>query len=190
VPRNERKLPGFGAVGRAQNIPYVLLGIALLLFPISTRTDPQIDVAAFAGLGAARPRPQHRLATRGCSTWAMRRSSPSALFVPSLASGQFNIHISFWILLSPRPSSPPSSACCSAAPTLAYARLSRDRDPRFREIVPRVFRNAQCFTGGVNGIVGVDQPKLRRFWLERATSLQPIPYYYLILGVIHPLPSS
>ena len=45
-----RKPSRLGRLGRAQNIPYLLLGIALLLFPILDSNRSQIDVAAFAGV--------------------------------------------------------------------------------------------------------------------------------------------
>jgi len=51
----------------------------------------------------------------------------------------------------------------------------------FGEIVPRVFRNAAPLTGGVNGIVGTDQPSLP---VLGSFGFNPVPYYYLILAVI------
>src|SRR6202011_1211622 len=55
----------------------------------------------------------------------------------------------------------------------------------FGEIVPRVFRNASIFTGGVNGIVGLDQPKVPPvFGWSGNFGFNPIPWYYLILMVI------
>jgi branched-chain amino acid transport system permease protein len=103
-----------------------------------------------------------------------------------LASGQFNIHISFWLLL-------PASALVAAlfgvilgAPTL---RLRGDYlaivTLGFGEIVPKVVRNATPLTGGVNGIVGVDQPHLPPIlgW-NGNFSFDPVPYYYLILAII------
>src|SRR4030088_1565063 len=76
-----------------------------------------------------------------------------------LASGQFNIHISFWVLLFASAIIAAIFGVLLGAPTL---RLRGDYlaivTLGFGEIVPKVFRNASVFTGGVNGIVGVDQP--------------------------------
>src|SRR5438132_9461068 len=76
-----------------------------------------------------------------------------------LASGQFNVHIPFWILLVASAFVAAFFGVILGAPTL---RLRGDYlaivTLGFGEIVPRVFRNSSKFTGGVNGIVGVDQP--------------------------------
>jgi len=183
-----RKPSWLGRIGRAQNIPYFLLGVALLLFPILDSDRSQIDVAAFAGvwvllaLGLNIVVGYAGLLDLGYAAFFAIGSYAFAI----LASGQFNIHVSFWILLF-------SSAFIAAffgvllgAPTL---RLRGDYlaivTLGFGEIVPRVFRNASVFTGGVNGIVGVDQPKLPAvFGWSGNFGFNPIPYYYLILGVI------
>ncbi|TMD86521.1 MAG: ABC transporter ATP-binding protein [Chloroflexi bacterium] len=184
----KRKLPGFGAVGRAQNIPYVLLGIALLLFPILDANRSQVDVAAFAGvwvllaLGLNIVVGYAGLLDLGYAAFFAIGSYAFAI----LASGQFNIHISFWLLLFASAFIAAIFGVLLGAPTL---RLRGDYlaivTLGFGEIVPRVFRNASVFTGGVNGIVGVDQPKLPAvFGWSGNFGFNPIPYYYLILGVI------
>jgi ABC-type branched-subunit amino acid transport system permease subunit len=178
----------WGAVGRAQNIPYILLGIALLLFPILDSNRSQIDVAAFAGvwvllaLGLNIVVGYAGLLDLGYAAFFAIGSYAFAI----LASGQFNIHISFWVLLFASAFIAAIFGVLLGAPTL---RLRGDYlaivTLGFGEIVPRVFRNASTFTGGVNGIVGVDQPKLPAvFGWSGNFGFNPIPYYYLILGVI------
>jgi branched-chain amino acid transport system permease protein len=182
------ELRGLGAVGRGRNFPYVLLGVALLLFPILDSDSSQVNVAAVAGvwillaLGLNIVVGYAGLLDLGYAAFFAIGSYAFAI----LASGQFNIHISFWILL-------PLSAIIAAlfgvllgAPTL---RLRGDYlaivTLGFGEIVPRVFRNATPITGGVNGIVGIDQPKLPAvFGWNGNFGFNPVPYYYLILMVI------
>jgi branched-chain amino acid transport system permease protein len=182
------ELRGFGAVGRARNFPYVLLVAALLLFPILDSDTSQVNVAAVAGvwillaLGLNIVVGYAGLLDLGYAAFFAIGSYAFAI----LASGQFNIHISFWILL-------PLSAFIAAifgvllgAPTL---RLRGDYlaivTLGFGEIVPRVFRNATPITGGVNGIVGIDQPKLPPvFGWNGNFGFNPVPYYYLILVII------
>jgi branched-chain amino acid transport system permease protein len=178
----------WGALGRAQNIPYILLGVALLLFPVLDSNRSQIDVAAFAGvwvllaLGLNIVVGYAGLLDLGYAAFFAIGSYAFAI----LASGQFNIHISFWVLLFASAFIAAIFGVLLGAPTL---RLRGDYlaivTLGFGEIVPRVFRNASTFTGGVNGIVGVDQPKLPAvFGWSGNFGFNPIPYYYLILGVI------
>ena len=182
------ELRGFGAVGRARNVPYLLLVVALLIFPIVDSDSSQVNVAAVAGvwillaLGLNIVVGYAGLLDLGYAAFFAIGSYSFAI----LASGQFNIHISFWILL-------PVSALIAAifgvllgAPTL---RLRGDYlaivTLGFGEIVPRVFRNATPITGGVNGIVGIDQPKLpAMFGWNGHFGFNPVPYYYLILVII------
>ena len=182
------ELRGLGAIGRARNVPYLLLGIALIVFPIFDGDTSQVNVAAVAGvwillaLGLNIVVGYAGLLDLGYAAFFAIGSYAFAI----LASGQFNIHISFWILL-------PASAMIAAffgvllgAPTL---RLRGDYlaivTLGFGEIVPRVFRNASIFTGGVNGIVGLDQPKVPPvFGWSGNFGFNPVPWYYLILAVI------
>ena len=178
----------WGRLGRAQNIPYLLLGIGLLLFPILDPNRSQVDVAAFAGvwvllaLGLNIVVGYAGLLDLGYAAFFAIGSYAFAI----LASGQFNIHISFWVLLFTSAFIAAIFGVLLGAPTL---RLRGDYlaivTLGFGEIVPRVFRNASVFTGGVNGIVGVDQPKLPAvFGWSGNFGFNPIPYYYLIIGVI------
>jgi branched-chain amino acid transport system permease protein len=183
-----RKPSRFGALGRARYIPYLLLGVFLLLFPIVDGNRSQVDVAAFAGvwvllaLGLNIVVGYAGLLDLGYAAFFAIGSYAFAI----LASGQFNIHISFWVLLFTSAIIAAIFGVLLGAPTL---RLRGDYlaivTLGFGEIVPRVFRNASVFTGGVNGIVGVDQPKLPAvFGWSGNFGFNPIPYYYLILGVI------
>ena len=179
---------GLGWLGRANNVPYVLLGIALILFPVLDSNRSQVDVAAFAGvwvllaLGLNIVVGYAGLLDLGYAAFFAIGSYSFAI----LASGQFNIHISFWVLLFASAFIAAIFGVLLGAPTL---RLRGDYlaivTLGFGEIVPRVFRNASTFTGGVNGIVGLDQPKLPAiFGWSGNFGFNPIPYYYLILGVI------
>ena len=179
---------GLGALGRGRNVPYLLLGIVLILFPILDSDSSHVNVAADAGhwillaLGLNIVVGYAGLLDLGYAAFFAIGSYAFAI----LASGQFNIHISFWILL-------PVSAFIAAlfgvflgAPTL---RLRGDYlaivTLGFGEIVPRVFRNATPFTGGVNGIVGIDQPKVPPvFGWNGNFGFNPVPWYYLILAVL------
>jgi len=182
------QFPGFGAVGRARNFPYLLLGIALIIFPLVDSDSSHVNVAADAGhwillaLGLNIVVGYAGLLDLGYAAFFAIGSYAFAI----LASGQFNIHISFWVLL-------PASTLVAAlfgvflgAPTL---RLRGDYlaivTLGFGEIVPRVFRNATPITGGVNGIVGVDQPHLPPIlgW-NGNFGFNPLPYYYLILAIL------
>jgi len=186
--RSKPKASRWGALGRARNIPYAILGLFLLLFPILDSNRSQVDVAAFAGvwvllaLGLNIVVGYAGLLDLGYAAFFAIGSYAFAI----LASGQFNIHISFWILLFASAIIAAIFGVLLGAPTL---RLRGDYlaivTLGFGEIVPRVFRNASVFTGGVNGIVGVDQPKLPAvFGWSGNFGFNPIPYYYLILGVI------
>ncbi|MEA2633462.1 MAG: branched-chain amino acid transport system permease protein [Chloroflexota bacterium] len=182
------EIQGLGAVGRGRNVPYLLLGIALILFPVLDSDSSHVNVAADAGhwillaLGLNIVVGYAGLLDLGYAAFFAIGSYAFAI----MASGQFNIHISFWILL-------PVSALIAAlfgvllgAPTL---RLRGDYlaivTLGFGEIVPRVFRNATPFTGGVNGIVGIDQPHVPHIlgW-NGNFGFNPVPWYYLILIII------
>jgi ABC-type branched-subunit amino acid transport system permease subunit len=182
------EIQGLGAVGRGRNVPYLLLGIALILFPVLDSDSSHVNVAADAGhwillaLGLNIVVGYAGLLDLGYAAFFAIGSYAFAI----MASGQFNIHVSFWILL-------PVSAFIAAlfgvflgAPTL---RLRGDYlaivTLGFGEIVPRVFRNATPITGGVNGIVGIDQPHLPSIlgWSGKF-GFNPVPWYYLILAVL------
>src|ERR1700756_2642738 len=97
------------------------------------------------------------------------------------------LHVPFWIIVPCAMGIAAFFGIILGAPTL---RLRGDYlaivTLGFGEIVPRVFRNASKITGGVNGIVGVDQPKVPSILGFHGFNFgfNPVPYYYLMLGII------
>jgi ABC-type branched-subunit amino acid transport system permease subunit len=176
------------ALSRERKIPYLLLGIALILFPIVDTYAPHVDFVGDAGrwillaLGLNIVVGYAGLLDLGYAAFFAIGSYAYAL----VASPQFGIHISFWPLLFLSAFVAAFFGLLLGAPTL---RLRGDYlaivTLGFGEIVPRVFRNASKFTGGVNGIVGVDQPKLFPIlgW-DGKFGFNPVPYYYLMLVVL------
>src|SRR6266568_336805 len=186
-----RRIPGRGilAFSRERRIPYLLLGILLVIFPIVDTYTPNVDFVGDAGrwillalelnivVGYA------GLLDLGYAAFFAIGSYSFAI----LASPQFGIHISFWLLLFVAAFVAAFFGILLGAPTL---RLRGDYlaivTLGFGEIVPRVIRNASKFTGGVNGIVGTDQPKIPGVLGFHGYSfgLNPVPYYYLMLVII------
>lgn len=98
-----------------------------------------------------------------------------------LASPQFNLHMSFWVIL-------PLAALITAlfglilgAPTL---RLRGDYlaivTLGFGEIVPQTFLNATKYTNGPNGINALDAPS----WFGRSYGFSALPYYETALVAV------
>ncbi|GAC1328865.1 MAG: ABC transporter ATP-binding protein [Candidatus Dormibacteria bacterium] len=104
-----------------------------------------------------------------------------------LASQHFNIHLAFWPLLLIAAVVAAFFGVILGAPTL---RLRGDYlaivTLGFGEIVPRVVLNLDKLTGGVDGLSGLDQPKLPAIGPFPALTFgyNPVPYYYTILAVI------
>jgi ABC-type branched-subunit amino acid transport system permease subunit len=177
------------AASRERKIPYLLLGIALILFPIVDSYTPHVDFVGDAGrwillaLGLNIVVGYAGLLDLGYAAFFAIGAYTFAI----LASPQFGIHISFWPLLLVAAFVAAFFGILLGAPTL---RLRGDYlaivTLGFGEIVPRVIRNAPKFTGGVNGIVGTDQPKIPAFLGFHGYSfgLNPVPYYYLMLVII------
>ncbi|MDQ6767890.1 MAG: branched-chain amino acid ABC transporter permease [Candidatus Eremiobacteraeota bacterium] len=98
-----------------------------------------------------------------------------------LASPQFGIHINFWPMIFVSAAVAALFGLLLGAPTL---RLRGDYlaivTLGFGEIVPQVFQNLDKWTGGPDGLAGIDQPRLFHF----AFGFNPVPYYYLYLVVI------
>ncbi len=98
-----------------------------------------------------------------------------------LASPQLGIHLNFWPMLLVSAAVSAIFGLILGAPTL---RLRGDYlaivTLGFGEIVPQVFQNLDKWTGGPDGIAGVDQPHL----LHYAFGFNPVPYYYVYLGII------
>src|SRR5438105_1566906 len=186
-----RRISGRGilAFSRERKIPYLLLGIGLIIFPIVDTYTPNVDFVGDAGrwillaLGLNIVVGYAGLLDLGYAAFFAIGSYSFAI----LASPQFGIHISFWLLLFVAALVAAMFGVVLGAPTLrrrgdylAIVTLG------FGEIVPRVIRNASKFTGGVNGIVGTDQPMIPAFLGFHGYSfgLNPVPYYYLMLVII------
>ena len=107
-----------------------------------------------------------------------------------LASPQFNLHFSFWLLLLIAPAVAAFFGVMLGAPTL---RLRGDYlaivTLGFGEIVPTFFLNAQSITRGTNGISGVDTPVLGVPLTNIGFGFglggnNPYPYYYLVVFMV------
>ncbi|MDQ2817405.1 MAG: ABC transporter ATP-binding protein [Candidatus Eremiobacteraeota bacterium] len=98
-----------------------------------------------------------------------------------LASSQYGVHFSFWPMLLISAAVAALFGLLLGAPTL---RLRGDYlaivTLGFGEIVPQVFQNLDKYTGGPDGIAGIDQPRLFHY----AFGFNPTPYYYLYFAVI------
>jgi branched-chain amino acid transport system permease protein len=177
------------AFSRERKIPYLLLGIALIVFPIVDSYTPHVDFVGDAGrwillaLGLNIVVGYAGLLDLGYAAFFAIGAYSFAI----LASPQFGIHISFWLLLLVSAFVAAAFGIVLGAPTL---RLRGDYlaivTLGFGEIVPRVIRNASKLTGGVNGIVGTDQPKIPAVlgFPGYSFGLNPVPYYYLMLVII------
>jgi branched-chain amino acid transport system permease protein len=97
------------------------------------------------------------------------------------ASPYYGLHLPFWPMLLVAAVIAGIFGTLLGAPTL---RLRGDYlaivTLGFGEIVPTVFLNLQKYTGGTNGIVGIDQPVLFGYHF----GFNPLPYYYTLLGLI------
>jgi branched-chain amino acid transport system permease protein len=104
-----------------------------------------------------------------------------------LASPQYGLHLSFWLLLLIAPGVAAFFGVVLGAPTL---RLRGDYlaivTLGFGEIVPTVFLNAEKVTGGTNGISGVDHPILAipGTGINFNFGFDPRPYYYLVVMMV------
>jgi len=98
-----------------------------------------------------------------------------------LASPQFGIHWNFWPMLLVSAAVAAVFGLILGAPTL---RLRGDYlaivTLGFGEIVPQVLQNLDKWTGGPDGIAGIDQPQLFHY----SFGFNPVPYYYLYIVLI------
>jgi branched-chain amino acid transport system permease protein len=174
---------------RDPRILLLVLVIFLIVYPVLDSDTTHVDRVADAGrwillaLGLNIVVGYAGLLDLGYAAFFAIGSYSTAL----LASSQFNIHVSFWPLLFISALIAAGFGIILGAPTL---RLRGDYlaivTLGFGEIVPRVFRNASKYTGGVNGIVGVDQPKLPAILGFHGFNFgfNVVPYYYLMLAII------
>ncbi len=180
---------GIHALTSGRRVPLILLALALALFPFVDPDKSHVNVAADAGvyvllaLGLNIVVGFAGLLDLGYAAFFAIGTYAYAL----LASGQFNLHFPFWILLVVSAIIAATFGVLLGAPTLPL----RGDYPAivtlgFGEIVPRVFRNAETFTGGVNGIVGLDQPSLPAVlgFPGFSFGFNPMPYYFLILAIV------
>ena len=97
------------------------------------------------------------------------------------ASPFYGLHLPFWPMLLVSAIIAGVFGVLLGAPTL---RLRGDYlaivTLGFGEIVPTVFLNLQKYTGGPNGIVGIDQPVFFGYHF----AFNPVPYYYTLLLII------
>ncbi|MHB8461632.1 MAG: branched-chain amino acid ABC transporter permease [Vulcanimicrobiaceae bacterium] len=98
-----------------------------------------------------------------------------------LASPQFGLHLPFWVILLLAGPLAAFFGMLLGAPTL---RLRGDYlaivTLGFGEIVPQIFQNLTAYTGGPNGIPGLDVPSL--FGVSFGASA--LPFYYLALALV------
>jgi branched-chain amino acid transport system permease protein len=180
---------GLRAFAADTRVPWIGLGLVLVLFPLLDPNKSHVNVAADAGtfillaLGLNIVVGFAGLLDLGYAAFFAIGSYAYAM----LASGQFNIHIPFWLLLLTSAFTAAFFGVLLGAPTL---RLRGDYlaivTLGFGEIVPRVFKNASTYTGGVNGIVGLDQPSLPKVlgFPGYKFGFNPVPYYFLILAIL------
>ena len=186
---SQLRLRSARAFAADRRVPWALLGILLVLFPLLDPNKAHVNVAADAGtfillaLGLNIVIGFAGLLDLGYAAFFAIGSYAYAM----LASGQFNIHVPFWFLLLTSAFTAAFFGVILGAPTL---RLRGDYlaivTLGFGEIVPRVFKNASIFTGGVNGIVGLDQPSLPAVlgFPGYKFAFDPVPYYFLILAIL------
>ncbi|HLY23071.1 MAG TPA: branched-chain amino acid ABC transporter permease [bacterium] len=97
------------------------------------------------------------------------------------ASPFYNVHMPFWPMLFLGAIIAGISGALLGAPTL---RLRGDYlaivTLGFGEIVPTVFLNLPKYTGGTNGVVGIDKPTVFGY----SFGFNPVPYYYTLIVIL------
>jgi branched-chain amino acid transport system permease protein len=169
---------------RTKRIWLAVLGVVLLAFPYLDRNNAHVDFMTNAGafillaLGLNIVVGFAGLLDLGYAAFFAIGSYSYAM----LASGQFNIHIPFWVMLFVASAIAAIFGILLGAPTL---RLRGDYlaivTLGFGEIVPQTFLNLSQYTNGPNGIISLDQPSFfgHSFGFSSAT-----PYYYVLLALI------
>jgi len=169
---------------RTKRVWLAALGVVLLAFPYIDRNNAHVDFMTNAGafillaLGLNIVVGFAGLLDLGYAAFFAIGSYSYAM----LASGQFNIHIPFWVMLFVASAIAAIFGILLGAPTL---RLRGDYlaivTLGFGEIVPQTFLNLSQYTNGPNGIISLDQPSFfgHAFGFSSAT-----PYYYVLLALI------
>jgi branched-chain amino acid transport system permease protein len=97
------------------------------------------------------------------------------------ASPFYHLHMPFWPMLLLGAIIAGCSGALLGAPTL---RLRGDYlaivTLGFGEIVPTVFLNLPKYTGGTNGVVGIDKPTVFGY----SFGFNPVPYYYTLVVIL------
>jgi len=174
-------------VGALQRLaPYrVVLGVLLLvlIYPLLDRNAGHINAAADAAvfillaLGLNIVVGFAGLLDLGYAAFFAIGSYAYAL----AASPFYHVHVPFWPMLLLSALIAAVFGALLGAPTL---RLRGDYlaivTLGFGEIVPTVFLNLPKYTGGTNGIVGIDQPTFFGYRF----GFNPTPYYYTLIAII------
>jgi len=168
---------------RVQKLALLALCAVLLLWPAFGASDATVSVLADAGIFVVLA-----LGLNVVVGFAGLLDLGYAAFFAigaytygMLASPQFGLHLPFWVLLLVGGTLAALFGLLLGAPTL---RLHGDYlaivTLGFGEIVPQVFQNLTKWTGGPNGIGGLDFPS----FFGGSFGLRALPYYYVTLAVI------
>ncbi len=162
---------------------YLLLGALLVLAPLADRNDADYNILADAGvfvllaLGLNIVVGFAGLLDLGYAAFF----AIGAYTYGMLASPQFGLHVPFWALLFIAAALAALFGLILGAPTL---RLHGDYlaivTLGFGEIVPQIFQNLNRYTGGPNGISGLDFPS----FAGMSFGQRALPYYYVALGLV------
>jgi ABC-type branched-subunit amino acid transport system permease subunit len=168
---------------RVQKIGLLVVAGVLLLWPALGASDATVNILADAGifvvlaLGLNVVVGFAGLLDLGYAAFFAIGAYAYAM----LASPQFGLHLPFWVLLLVGGTLAALFGLLLGAPTL---RLHGDYlaiiTLGFGEIVPQVFQNLTKWTGGPNGIGGLDFPSIFGY----SFGLRALPYYYVTLAVI------
>jgi branched-chain amino acid transport system permease protein len=161
----------------------VVVGIALLLVPLIDRNSSHISAYADTG-GLVLLAFGLNIIVGYTGLLALGFAAFFAIGAYTygfVASPQYGLHLNFWPMILVSAAVAALFGLLLGAPTL---RLRGDYlaivTLGFGEIVPQVLQNLDKWTGGPDGIAGIDQPRLFGY----AFGFNPIPYYYLYLVVI------
>ena len=174
--------PGFLKRLAVYRIPLAILAL-FLLFPLADRNAGHVNAAADAAvfvllaLGLNIVVGFAGLLDLGYAAFFAIGSYTYAL----AASPFYGLHLPFWPMLLIAALIAGVFGALLGAPTL---RLRGDYlaivTLGFGEIVPTVFLNLPKYTGGTNGIVGIDKPTLFGYQF----GFNPTPYYYTLIVII------
>ena len=168
---------------RSRGLALIIFGVALAGVPLFVRNDASINTLADIGiyvllaLGLNITVGFAGLLDLGYAAFF----SIGAYAYGMLASAQFNIHLPFWGLLFIGAGLAALFGFVLGAPTL---RLHGDYlaivTLGFGLIVPQIFQNLTAYTGGPNGISGLDTPS----FFGHSFGQSAVPFYYVVLGLV------